>query len=322
MTGSDERKTMLNSRVQFLHPRGLAFGATAIAAPGSRQENADATVAAAWDLGIRYFDTAPMYMGGRSETMLGHALVPYRRADYLLSSKVGRLVRRGEPQLPGESALWRYDFSRDGILRSVDESLERIGCDYLDIAYIHDPDNFFEQAVSESYEALQSLRASGTVRAIGVGITHAPLLMSFLERVELDVVLLAGRYSLIDNEGAEGVLPTCREQGVTVVLAQTLHGGLVDGVNPPDFHYRPIPPHVAQRVQEILGVCNRLGVPIGAAALRFVLSNPDVDMVLTGPANPDQLLTNVAWSHYDVPVALWEELSERELIVPDAPVLR
>jgi D-threo-aldose 1-dehydrogenase len=313
MSGAGDRRG-----VRFLHPKGLALGATAIASPNLDQPNADATVEAAWQSGIRYFDTAPMYQGGRSEIMLGRALRPYPRGEYLLSSKAGRLVRRDEPELQGEGRLWRYDFSRDGVLRSVEESLDRLGQDHLDIVYIHDPDSFFEQAATDAFGALTSLRDSGTIGAIGVGITQAPVLERFLLRVDLDAVLLAGRYSLIDNEGAEAVLPLCRAQGVTVVLAQTMHGGLVDGRHPPDFHYRPTPPDVRERVSRILEVCNTFQVAIAAVAFQFVLANEDVDMVLTGPANPAQLRENVQWSRTPIPSELWTTLATQGLIPDEA----
>ncbi len=309
------------SVVRSRQPKGLALGATAIARSGLSQANADATVASAWAAGIRYFDTAPMYGGGRSELMLGRALAAYPRDSFTLSSKVGRLVRRDEPKMPGEDELWRYDFSKDGVIRSLEESLARLGQDYLDIVYIHDPDAFVAEASSTAYQALISLREDGRLGAIGVGMTQVPALQALVQRIDLDVILVAGRFSLIDNEAKEELLPLCQRQEVDVVLAQTLHGGLIDGRQPTTFHYRPTPPDVRAGVRRIANVCGRYEVPLPAVAFNYVLADPAVAVVLTGPENPQQLDDNLFWSRLEVPAPLWQELAERSLIPETAAVL-
>lgn len=303
----------------FAQPKGLALGATAITAHPAGQANADELVRAAWDSGVRYYDTAPMYGGGRSEELLGEALRHYPRDAFTLSSKVGRLVRRDEPILPLESELWRYDFSRDGIRRSVDESLTRLGTDRLDLAYIHDPDAFIRVALTESHSALEELRDEGVIGGIGVGITHADTLAKFIDLVDLDAVLLAGRLSLIDGEAADRVLPLAAERGVAVVIASALHAGLVDGRDSGTFHYLPTPPEIVQRVARIRVLCDRYGVPIGAAALQFVLALPEVSMVLTGTADAAQWAENLAWSRIPIPAELWTELDAAGLLALPLP---
>ncbi|MCS4277527.1 D-threo-aldose 1-dehydrogenase [Mycetocola sp. BIGb0189] len=306
-------------RVTFPQARGLALGATSLIHHADPQANSDDLVDAAWDAGIRYFDTAPMYGGGASEKLFGPSLTRYPREEYVLSSKVGRLVRDGEPVLEHEDALWRYDFSADGIRRSVDASLARLGVDRLDIAYIHDPDRFYDQASTESYAALQELRAEGVIGAIGVGITQAPMLARFLREIELDAALLAGRFSLVDSEALDEVIPLVREQGVTLSIASTLHAGLVDGKDSGHFHYQPTPPAIVERVAAIHALSERYGVPIGAVAIQYVLGYPEVDMILTGVADRGQLNQNLSWASWEIPAELWAELDASGLVSAPIP---
>lgn len=304
----------------FKQERGLALGTASLArAEHDPVDNARAVVNDAWDRGVRYFDTAPMYGGGVAETLFGAAIAGRERDQYAVSTKVGRLVRQGEPVLPLESELWRYDFSRSGIRRSMEESLERLGLDRIDIAYIHDPDAFLDQAVHESYAELRAMRDEGIIGAIGVGITKADLLADLMERIDLDAAILAGRMSLIDPSALERVLPLVREQGVALVVAAALHGGLVDGVNPPDFHYSPTPPHIRERVARIAEVAARHGVALPALAFAWVLAYPEVAMVLTGPADTSQVASNWQWATADVPPTVWHELDESGLLPARRP---
>jgi D-threo-aldose 1-dehydrogenase len=295
-------------------PKGLALGGTGVAEHPGGQRNADATSASAWDDGVRYFDTAPMYGGGVSERLMGRALAPYPRADFVLSSKVGRLVRGDEPVPAGEDPLWRFDFSADGIRRSVEESLQRLGVDRLDVAYVHDP------VTSESWPALQRLRDEGLVGRIGVGVCQVPTLLHLLRTTEVQVALLAGRLSLVDGEAVDEVLPLVAEQDVTLVVASALHAGLVDGRDSGQLHYAPTPPSVVARVAAVKDVCDRYETPIGAAALQLVLALPEVAMVLTGAADVEQWRQNLAWSRWPVPCDLWRELSSAGLLSIDLPL--
>jgi D-threo-aldose 1-dehydrogenase len=301
-------------------PKGLALGGTGVAEHPGGQGNADALVAAAWEDGVRYFDTAPMYGGGVSERLLGRALAAYPRADLVLSSKVGRLVRGDEPVASGEDPLWRFDFSADGIRRSVEESLSRLGVDRLDVAFLHDPDAFLGTATKESLPALERLRDEGLVGRVGVGLCQVPTLLHLLRTVEVQVALLAGRLSLVDGEAVDEVLPLVAEQGVTLVVASVLHAGLVDGRDSGQLHYAPTPPEVVARVAAIKEVCDRHQTPIGAAALQLVLALPEVAMVLTGAMDVRQWRQNLAWSRWSVPSDLWQELSSAGLLSWDLPL--
>ena len=300
-------------------PKGLALGGTGVAEHPGGQPNADALVGAAWDDGVRYFDTAPLYGGGVSERLMGRALATRPRAEFVLSSKVGRLVRGDEPVRPGEDPLWRFDFTADGIRRSVEESLERLGVDRLDVAFVHDPDAFLDLATAESFPALQRLRDEGLVGRIGAGVCQVPTLLHLLRTTEVEVALLAGRLSVVDGEAAAQVLPLVAEQGVTLVVASVLHAGLVDGRDSGQLHYAPTPPEVVARVTAVQEVCDRHRTPIGAVALQLVLAMPEVSMVLTGVQDATQWRQNLAWSRWPVPPELWQELARAGLLAVDLP---
>jgi len=221
---------------------------------------------------------------------------------------------------PGEDPLWRFDFSADGIRRSVEESLQRLGVDRLDVAFVHDPDAFLAVATADSFPALQRLRDEGLVGRIGAGVCQVPTLLHLLRSTELEVALLAGRLSLVDGEAVDEVLPLVAEQGVTLVVASALHAGLVDGRNSGQLHYAPTPPDVVARVAAIKDVCDRHQTPIGAAALQVVLALPEVAMVLTGAADVGQWRQNLSWSRWPVPSDLWQELSSSGLLSLDLPL--
>ncbi|GAA1430097.1 aldo/keto reductase [Microlunatus lacustris] len=303
----------------FGQPKGLALGGTGIGEHRGGQHNARALVEAAWEDGVRYFDTAPMYGGGASERLMGRALARYPRSEFVLSSKVGRLVRGDEPIRPGEDPLWRFDFSADAIRRSVEESLVRLGTDRLDIALVHDPDAFLPTVTAASYPALQKLRDEGLVGRIGVGVCQVPTLLHLLRSLEVDVALLAGRLSLVDGEAACEVLPLVAEQGVSLVAASVLHAGLVDGRDSGQLHYASTPGPVVAKVATVKEICDRYATPIAAVAVQLVLAVPDVAMVLTGVADRSQWRQNLAWSRWPVPPDLWQELASRDLIAFEPP---
>ena len=301
-------------------PKGLALGGTGIGDHPDGQANADAVVAAAWDDGVRCFDTAPMYGGGTAERWMGRALAAYPRDAFVLSSKVGRLVRGADEVVPpGEHPQWRFDFSADGIRRSVEESLERLGVDRLDVAFVHDPDDHLDVVTRKSYPALARLRSEGLVGRIGAGLCQVPTLLHLLRTIELQVALLAGRLSLVDGEAVGEVLPLVAEQGVDLVVASALQAGLVDGRDSGLFHYAPTPPDVVARVAALHAVCERHRTPLAAVALQAVLALPEVAMVLTGAADVGQWRQNLAWSRWSVPTELWHELSSSRLLSLDLP---
>ena len=283
-------------------------------------------VRAAWSRGIRYFDTAPHYGIGLSERRLGAALLEFPRDQYVLSSKVGRALvptpeRAGEMDGHGfvTPAVFRreWDFSRDGIRRSVDESLERLGLDYLDIAYLHDPDSHWVEASTGGMDALIELRDQGIVRAIGAGMNQSAMLADFVRQCDVDVVMLAGRYTLLDTSAADDLLPLALERGVGVVAAAVYNSGLLSrAVVPADakYDYRQAPPELLDRARSIAGVCERHGVTLPDAAVQFPLRHPAVVSVVVGTRTAEQVHSSVNRYESPIPDALWEELRGSGLV--------
>ncbi len=294
----------------------LGFGSAAIGEADVTDADAEATVRTAWDAGIRSFDTAPMYGNGAAEFRLGRALAGVPRDDYVLSSKVGRLIP-GHEDGDAVGTEWVYDYSAEGIKRSVAASLRRLGVDRIDILLIHDPDDHYDVALNEAYPVLADLRDQGVVSAIGFGMTQIPLPVRFVRETDMDVLLLAGRYSLLDTQGADELLPLCVERGVSVLNAQSLHGGLIEGQPNPRFHYQPVDPATRAKVDTIRRICDLYGVPTAAAAIQFPLAHPAVVSVLTGPSTAGQMTGNLAWAEMEISRDLWADL-KREGILADA----
>ncbi|MER6945665.1 aldo/keto reductase [Nonomuraea sp. NPDC000554] len=265
-------------------------------------EQAEAVVDTAWQAGVRYFDTAPFYGLGLSEQRMGRALRGRPRAEYVLSTKVGRLVRPG-PGGPGIFAVSddrhvEWDFTRDGVLRSVEESLARLGLDRVDILLVHDPDRHWPQALDEAYPALADLRSQGVVRAIGVGMNQPRMLADFVRHADPDVLLAANQCTLLRRSAFDELLPLCRERAVPVVAAGLLHRG--DLVTPP--------PDASPEVKRIAQACDEHGVPLTAAALQFPLRHPAVHSVLVGAHEPAQVTSDLRALEHPVPDGLWAAL--------------
>ena len=301
-----------------LHISRLGLGTAAIGDAHVTEADAEATIRAAWDAGIRHFDTAPMYGNGASEVRLGRALAAYPRDEYVLSTKVGRLIP-GHEDGDGVGDSWVYDFSADGVRRSVAASLRRLGIDRVDMLLIHDPDEHFDAALNEAYPVLAGLREERVVSAIGFGMTQIPLPVRFVRETDMDVLLLAGRYTLLDPEGAHELLPLCVKRGVAVMNAQSLHGGLIAGQPNPRFHYQPVDPATQAKLDVIRRVCDRYGLPTAAAALQFPLAHPAVVSVLTGPSTGDQMRGNLAWAEMHVSDDLWADLKSEGILPDDVP---
>ncbi len=300
----------------------LGFGAAAVAQPGVSTAQAMDCLEAAWDNGMRYFDTAPMYGAGQSERLVGWMLRGRPRDEYVLSTKVGRLVRPGHPDTARTRADWIYDYSREGVLTSLDESLRRLGADRVDMVFIHDPDEYWQQALDGAWPALARLRDEGVIRAVGVGMTQAPMLARFIRETDIDVVLEAGVYSLLDTQARLELLPEAARRGVSVIAAQAMHGGLIDGVPDPRFRYRPVDEQIRAKVARMARICHEHGVPTAAAAIQFPLAHPAVECVLTGPASRAQLGENLAWASTPVPPQVWLRLRSEGLLPPDVPLPR
>lgn len=285
-------------------------------------EHSVAAVDAAWELGVRYFDTAPHYGVGLSERRLGIALANRPRDEFLISSKVGRLLvptpeRAQAGELDGHGfqtpATHRrvWDFSRDGIMRSVDGSLERLGLDHLDIALLHDPDDHWEEASTTGIAALLELRDQGVVRAVGVGMNQADMLIRFVEESGVDVVMEAGRYTLLDQSAA-GLLSTASQHGVGVIAAGVYNSGLLSQaqVSPAGLYdYARAPERMLRRARRMAAACESYGVTLPDAAVQFPLQNPAVDSVVVGVRTVAHIRSALERVSVPIPADLWSELA-------------
>ena len=301
-------------------PHGsLVFGGAPIGglyAPVS-DEAAAATLQAAWDAGIRAFDTAPHYGVGVSEQRIGDFLAGRTRAEFVVSTKVGRRLVPATGPVDGADefydtpALSRVrDYSADGALRSLEDSLRRLRLDRADIVLIHDPDEHMAEALDGAYPALARLRAEGTVGAIGVGVNSASLAEWFVARCDLDCVLVAGRYTLLDDSAARSLFPLCRSRGVAVLAAGVFNSGiLADPADGARYDYAPAAPGILARARRIAEVCARYDVPVAAAALRHVLRHPAVTAAVVGARRADEIRADAGYLGLPIPDALWADLA-------------
>lgn len=274
-------------------------------------ERARATVDAAWELGVRTFDTAPHYGAGLAEQRLGAALRDRPRDEYVLSTKVGRRLVPGDeddPQGFAESLALRRerDYSRDGVRRSLEESLERLGLDRVDVALVHDAEDYMDEAIAEAFPALAELRAQGVVRAIGAGLNYVGPMLRVAREADVDCILCAGRYTLLDRSAADELLPECEQRGVGILAAGVFNSGILAGGT--TYDYEPAPPELLDRARALASLCDRHDVPLAAAALAFPLRHPAVTCVLVGARSAEELAANVSAFERPLPEALWEEL--------------
>ena len=280
-------------------------------------DDATATVDAAWDAGVRLFDTAPLYGNGLSERRLGAALTTRPRDEFVLSTKVGRLLREPPPgtaldtifvDVPNLDPVFAY--SRDAVLRSIDESLTRLGLDRIDIVHVHDPDDHEHEALTGAFPTLIELRDQGVIGAVGCGMNQWQMLDRFVERVDLDCVLLAGRYSLLDRSGAEVLLPHCAERGVGVVLGGVFNSGLLaDPHHNTTYDYVSAPDALVVRARAMAQACGERGVSLTAAALQFALRHPAVSAVVVGARSADEVRADAAAATAPIPDDLWDTLA-------------
>lgn len=287
-------------------------------------------VDAAWEGGIRSFDTAPHYGLGLSERRLGRALAGRPRDEYVLSTKVGRLLvpspESAHERDPGgfdvPAATRRaWDFSRDGVLRSVEASLGRLGLDRIDILYLHDPDDHWEQASAEGVGALIELREQGVVRAVGVGMNQSAMPAEFVRRFDIDVVMLAGRYTLLEQPALADLLPLAAERGVGIVDVGVYNSGLLarDRVAATaTYDYLPAPAALIAHANRIAEVCEEFGTTLPTTALQFPLRHRAVASVAIGCRDRAQVESNLARADEHVPDALWSALADRGLIPDEA----
>jgi D-threo-aldose 1-dehydrogenase len=273
-------------------------------------EDAQAVVDRAWELGIRVFDTAPLYGSGLAERRLGAALRPLPRDELVLSTKVGRRLVPGKPDamFAGAPPLApRFDFSYAGALRSLEQSLERLGLDRVDLVLIHDPDDHYDEALAGAFPALARMRDEGVVRAIGAGMNQSELLARFVRESDVDCILLAGRYTLLDRGAEDDLLPACEERGVAVLAGGVFNSGiLADGDT---FDYAPAPDAVRTRVEQLRATCTRRDVPLAAAAVQFPSRHPSIACTLVGCRTAAEVDEDVALFGRPLPDELWPELA-------------
>jgi D-threo-aldose 1-dehydrogenase len=279
---------------------------------------------AAWEGGIRYFDTSPHYGIGHSERRIGDFLRRRPRAEFTLSTKVGRLLEPQDPagrmdeffQVPAtHRRIW--DFSRDGIRRSVEDSLTRMGVDRIDLLFLHDAEQHFEAALRDGYPALAELRAEGLVGAIGAGMYDTAMLTRLVRETGADVVMLSGYYTLMEQSALDDLLPACVERGVSVLAASIFNSGLLATPRPgrdARFHYGPVPEEVLRRAHRIADICAAHGVTLPEAAIAFPLRHPAVAGVVVGVRNAEEIQRNLAAYASRVPERLWTDLATAGLI--------
>jgi D-threo-aldose 1-dehydrogenase len=299
------------------------------------EERATATLHEAYAAGIRYFDVAPLYGTGLSEHRLGHAFRD-RPSDMVLSTKVGRLLRASgaaaeSPKARGLPFHVAYDYTYDGIMRSVEDSYQRLGLIDIDILYIHDVNRRwhgdavearFREVMDSGYRALEELRSSGTVRAIGVGLNDPEILVRFATAGDFDCFMLAGRYTLLEQSPIDTLFPLCRERGISIVAAGPFNSGiLASGAKPgAKYFYVDAPAEIVARTQRIEAVCSRHDVPLPAAAIQFALGHSVVASVATGMVSPEEVRANVEHLGRAIPADFWAELKHEGLLRQDAPV--
>lgn len=320
----------------------LGFGGAPLSgfrATVSERQGVD-TILAAYANGVRYFDTAPLYGYGRSELIFGHALRTLDRDSFVLSSKVGRWMtpKADDEDVPG----WRkgglsfkptYDYSRDGTLRSLEQSLLRLGLNRIDIALIHDVDVWthgtqeavdqrFKETMAGCFPALVELRRAGVIKAIGVGLNESAMSLRFVREADIDCVMLAGRYTLLEQGALEDLLPVCEKKGVSILTAGPFNSGiLATGAVPGAlYNYLPAPAPIMDRVRLLEAACKRHDVDLATASLQFPLAHPSVVSIVAGGISPEEVGQNAKRMSARIPSAFWVDLKEHGLIAASAPV--
>ncbi len=305
------------------------------------EETAQATLNAAWDAGCRYYDTAPLYGLGLAETRINHFLRGKSREDYVLSTKIGRILTVCKPEersgigkfFDTPSRRENFDYSYDGVMRSIEASLERLGIDRIDVLLAHDVDIFthgskaasdarIEELMAGGYKAMLKLREEGVVKAIGAGVNEWQICQTLAERGDFDLFLLAGRYTLLEQDSLNTFLPLCQQRGIGIILGGPYNSGiLATGPRPGAwYNYDPAPPAILDRVARIEAVCEAHGTRLIEAALRFPLHHPSVVSVIPGAQSPEEVRRNVEILSADIPAGLWVALKEAGLLRADAPV--
>ena len=286
------------------------------------------TLEAAWERGVRFYDTAPQYGNGLSERRLGQFLKSKPKDEYVLATKVGRLLRvPAEPQ--GEDAYYKgtpperpvFDFSYDGVMRAFEESLQRLGLDHVDILHIHDPDDHYTAAFDGAYRALDSLRGNGVIKAVGAGMNQSEMLARFARDGVFDCFLLAGRYTLLEQGALDELFPLCEQRSISIIAAGVYNSGIL--ANPranAKFNYADAAPALVERALGIERICAEYQVPLKAVAMQFAAAHPVVASTLTGARDAAEIVENLAMYAFPVPAELWARLRQAGFIAQEAPV--
>ncbi|MDD9910229.1 MAG: aldo/keto reductase [Ahrensia sp.] len=302
------------------------------------EETSDAMFQTSWDAGVRFYDTAPMYGHGLSELRTGQSLRWKNRDDFVLSSKVGRCLKPARREdidfAPWNNAApftMHFDYSYDGTMRAFEDSLQRLALERMDICFIHDIDVFtrgdeqpevFARAMDGCWKALAQLRDEGVVKAIGVGVNEWEVCQAALEQRDFDCFLLAGRYTLLEQEALDTFLPLCEEREAVVVVGGGFNSGILatGAVEGAKYNYAPAPPEIIEKVSGIERICAAHNVPLPAAALQFVVAHPAIPSFIAGTRTVEQLEKNLAWFGHPIPSDFWAELKSAGLLREDAPI--
>lgn len=286
----------------------------------------------AYDTEVRYFDTAPMYGFGKSERLYGQALKNVPRDTFVLSTKVGRLIVDGKSTPETEETPFVdmtdvhpvFDYSREGILRSLDDSRKRLGIDKFDIVYIHDPDvnDSFQQALDEAYPTLDELRSQNVIGAVGVGMNEAKMLYDFATNADFDCFLLAGRYTLLDQIALQELLPLCQKKNISIIIGGAYNSGILatGAVEGAHYDYAPASSEIMEKTRRIESVCARYDVSLKAAALQFPFGHSTVVANIPGVKTRERFKENVSLMTDRIPADFWAELKAEKLLVEDAPI--
>jgi len=316
-------------------------------------DTAHATITRCWELGIRFYDVAPVYGYGFAERVTGDILRNKPRDEFVLTTKVGRLLLEDGPaDREDVMVLWDgvqlykgtdpvkpyFDFSYDGVMRSIEASQKRTGIERFDALHIHDPDLYPDEALDGAFKALDQLRREGTIKAVGCGMNQWEMLADFARRADFDCFLLAGRYTLLDQSALAELLPLCAEKGISIINGGVYNSGILSHPSPGSirgiskaadaieswkdnvtYNYVPAEPDIIQRAAKLKAVCERHSVPLRAAALQFSLHHPAVATVVMGPRSPEHVDDNVAMMQVEIPNDLWAELKHEGLLPEAAP---
>ncbi|MDA9510255.1 aldo/keto reductase [Bradyrhizobium sp. CCBAU 11386] len=321
---------MKRSRLGPLDVTSIGLGSAPLGGLFTPVSDADAqaTLERGWSAGIRFYDTAPLYGFGLAERRLGAFLRQQPRDSYVISTKVGRLLRapdgaaaEDDHYKSGQRERPVFDFSHDGVMRSVEESLLRLGLDRVDVLLVHDPDDHYDDAVAGAFRALQRLRAEGTVKAIGAGMNQSEMLARFAETVPVDCFLLAGRYTLLDQGALDALFPVCQAKNIGILLGGIYNSGILATPRTgAKFNYEDADAALVARALELDELCRKHGTELKAAALQFCMAHPAVTVAVLGARNAGEVADNIAMSQAPVPPAFWQELRARKLVDARSPL--